>query len=438
MLLDLPTEILQEIESQLERIDHKRLRAVCKDLRLAMDPLFFSSLVLDLHQLRLESGREFQETLVAGQTGWSLYAKTLTIIPGKKPEWHQLADPRGPKSEDANGHLLSSALGSMKNVQAVIWKVDDTCPAWEQKAICDVLDALPLTDLKLEIRCSGDALSIRGLPRIHKLEIQTAYWKPPPLVQQVSKAVAQSRTLTSLRLAGSNDWSEVWNILGDNSRMQLTDISTQTLTPELLTYLASYSGIEKLTIKYPDTRREAEHLGDALFETVIRRNTGSLVELSCAADYESRWSFGTHNVDTISLLQKLTCLEMSVNASEVLGVESPMSIVVLLLRTAALLPALRRLAIFPANLKINRGGRCEDPRGQNLGMINLTIADAVKSFSSPVASSAIVLVPQLWKGYSQRLVAAAGGESVVWEYGEIPRSDADWWLKRRVIPNERG
>ncbi|KAJ7094881.1 hypothetical protein C8R44DRAFT_890302 [Mycena epipterygia] len=56
--------------------------------------------------------------------------------------------------------------------------------------------------------------------------------------------------------------------------------------------------------------------------------------------------FSTHNVDAVAQLHNVTSLEMSVNSADVLNIQASMTSVDLLVRTAALLPALRTLTIL--------------------------------------------------------------------------------------------
>ncbi|KAJ7146616.1 hypothetical protein C8R44DRAFT_562088, partial [Mycena epipterygia] len=100
-------------------------------------------------------------------------------------------------------------------------------------------------------------------------------------------------------------------------RIRLTDICTNRVTSDLLAYLASYSGLENLVLRGADngtrTPEEANCLADDFFRTVLPHHATTLVELSCPAHYECRWSFGTHNVDAILQLHRLRILKMSVD-----------------------------------------------------------------------------------------------------------------------------
>ncbi|KAJ7476747.1 hypothetical protein FB451DRAFT_1557507 [Mycena latifolia] len=373
MFLDLCVELLQEIANQLDRGDHKSLRAVCKDLSFAMEPLFFSSLV-KTHELRHR--RWFLQALATEKTGWTPYIKTLRIISGQlELDSEEVADMGLPLPEHAIQDLLISALWSIRNARTIIWRVGQDAPGWERNTICYFINTLhSLNDLQL-----GD------LPCLRKLEIRARNGRAEPLVQHVSEVVAQSRSLTSLHLPESSARSEVWKVLGNKTELRLKEISTPTVTPALITYLVSYSGIERLNLQSLDKGSE-DRLADNFANRVLPRHAESLVELSCISQYPSRWSFGMHNVDVISQLYKLTSLEMSVNLAEVTLANSATNTVHLLLRTAGLLPALCTLIICPA-------GRARSPGAyRRITRLNQGISTAVTNFRTHVDSSAIVHV----------------------------------------------
>ncbi|KAJ7500079.1 hypothetical protein FB451DRAFT_989874, partial [Mycena latifolia] len=95
----------------------------------------------------------------------------------------------------------------------------------------------------------------------------------------------------------------------------LTEVASDEVTQELLGYLASYSGAECLVLDRPNAgdRCASNRIADLFYNTALSATTSSLVELYCPAGFESRWSFGAHNVDVISRLHRLTRLTMSVN-----------------------------------------------------------------------------------------------------------------------------
>ncbi|KAJ6599878.1 hypothetical protein DFH09DRAFT_627114 [Mycena vulgaris] len=377
MLLDLSTELLQKIGSQLPLTDHGSLRRVCKDLDGPMQRFVFSDLVLQTSKLCSEDGVDLLEYLAAGRTGWSRHAETLRLTPGDA--WRITADGDAVKMQD----LLASALRSMAKIRVVIWKVRARGPSWVLNAMCEFMGTLTvLNELQLEIQ--GDRRGVFDLPLprlsgLSKLAIkEDGYGRrmnsAPPMAQKISHIIAQNH-LTSLHVECPVDWAEVWSMLRTkiSSQPDLIEITTRLVTPDFLAYLGLCGGLKKLTLQNPD----GDSLADTFFRTVLPNLAASLVELSCGAAYDGRWSFGTHNTHIISQMEKLTALEMSINAERVelvdirpgfaaIGqyliryeVEVEQSdidaVVTNFLHTAATLPALLSLAIVTAETNNNRG-----------------------------------------------------------------------------------
>jgi hypothetical protein len=201
------------------------------------------------------------------------------------------------------------------------WEAHKGVPIWLTNVIFDYLDTLPsLGDLQVQV--DGIALPLDWLSGLRSLKMTTPYWKKCQVVQQVSQIVTQSySSLTTLHVYGCDDWSELWSTMRHNTDLQirLKDISTNVINPDFLAYIASYSGIEKLTLMGPDggSLAKSDRLANMFFQTVLPRHAESLVELACSARYEGNWSFGTHNSGVIWTLSRLTSLEMSVNSEDV-------------------------------------------------------------------------------------------------------------------------
>ncbi|KAJ7491336.1 hypothetical protein B0H11DRAFT_1007056 [Mycena galericulata] len=420
ILLDLCVELLQEIGNELTMTaDRACLRAVCKALARVMNPLFFSSFFLRSMHLRSKKGIHMLRALATGQTGWSAYAKTLWIRPGVLKLRGLMRGPDDSEEEQLEGdeenfdlsdtgmqELLSSALRSMMKIRTVSIQIlhpDGSDPKWLLKPICDFLTTLPSLDI-LQIDVYADIeLSLPRLSGVSVLNIRTAVspWDNPN-VYGVLPIVLQSSTLTGLHLSGSRTWSEVWATLhtDTNLHIHLQDISVNTVTLDLLTYLASYSGLETLALERPDgdnTRREkCDNLADVFFNTVLPRHASSLIYLSCPATYECDWSIGTHNIDAISGLHRLQMLEISINSTDLCNT------VDLLLRTVAeLLPAVRDIAMFHAcDWELRNGGMLLASITRNLRyMAYDSIIAAVLNFnlrSSVPVCATTVLVGSTW------------------------------------------
>jgi hypothetical protein len=90
------------------------LRQICRSVGAAIEPLFFSSLVLLKDELHIDMGRGFLEALATGETGWSQYAQRLHIKSARN--WTGAGLHR---SETMMQKLLASALGSLSNIRTV-------------------------------------------------------------------------------------------------------------------------------------------------------------------------------------------------------------------------------------------------------------------------------------------------------------------------------
>ncbi|KAJ6447356.1 hypothetical protein C8R45DRAFT_1047839 [Mycena sanguinolenta] len=305
MLLDLSVELLEATErsrTQLSQSDHAILRTT--------------------HQNGLtEDGVQMLKALATGGTGWSVYARTVRMKRAK------VIVEEGACYDTPVDLLLASSLASLSNIQTVVWHLQDHIFwAWGRTVILDFLNALATVE-NLELNILGlikvPPLQVRSLRkftlinsgqgpssrrRLHGPIRTPSQWRPP-MHQDIS-----------LHLEGANHWSAIWRMLRSGPEgARSTEITTNVVTKELFDYLTSYSGLEKLTLVSPDGGNldESNRLADTFFETVLPHHAESLTELSCAAAYESRFSFGTHNVHVISLLHKLTKLEMSINAGAV-------------------------------------------------------------------------------------------------------------------------
>ncbi|KAJ6552880.1 hypothetical protein B0H19DRAFT_155344 [Mycena capillaripes] len=426
MLLDLYVELLQEIAGNLDTDDHRSFRAVCKDINFAMEPLFFSSIALNrphVH-LRFERFLWIFETLATGKTGWSRYARTLKIV---GEGWIEEEEKTSNLSDTAMRELFVSALASMKNIQTVSWVVHEGVAVWLRNAMCDYLDTLPFLEV-LQVEVDHTALPLGRMLGLRTLKITTPHHRQCHTVQQVSQSVEQSHKLTTLHVHGFNDWSELWVKL-TSSQTRLKEIYTNVVTTDLLDYLGSYSGLERLSFMRPDggSAAKADHLANIFFETVLPRHTDSLVDLACPAGYETRWSFGTHNADIISDLSRLTSLKMSVNHENVADVELTINAVDLLLRTAVQLPDLRSIHISSAEAERHRGvaSRTRAMMGYSENVYH-AITATVQQFCSYDTSSAILLVNRHY--YKLQATRVGGGtlykdptvqERVIFAYSQL-------------------
>ncbi|KAJ7150445.1 hypothetical protein C8R43DRAFT_1005876 [Mycena crocata] len=356
MFQNLCVELIQEIGSKVDRADLKRLRATCRGFSSALGPLYFSTFVLTSNRLHLQETVTTLRELVAGEVGWSHYAKTLVIRPGREP---RLDEPGCDLSIAEQRCVLAAALGCMERIRTVCWQMDDDHPLWALNVVCAFLNTLPLLeDLQLTWWPTDNIhhnLPLAQVTTLRKLTIKSRYRDPTLASDQVCALVYQNRGLTSLHLLGGEAawWFEVWTMLRDqpNLNIRLKDVCTDMLTADLLVYLSSYSGLERLQYRrtHSGTHEQADALADFLYTSVLPRHADSLV---CLRDLDSltttgtRWGLGQHNVETIARLQRLETLEMCVKAVDVLHVDLPHNAIHLLLQTATNLPRLQFLGVW--------------------------------------------------------------------------------------------
>ncbi|KAK7031942.1 hypothetical protein R3P38DRAFT_2926171 [Favolaschia claudopus] len=273
---------------------------------------------------------------------------------------------------------LGPALDALKLIETVIWHFDSDRSdesLWIPEAIHEFIASLPsqidfrletdepgfarnydcdfarITNLrKLSIKSSDDmtlanvcrALSHAvgrsdGLEFLH-LEARHSSGGVPPLhslddlFPGLTKSDIQLR-LTELRVfrcsikldAGTmphlkslrslwwfdGNW-EIWNALRG---VHLVDLHTDQVSDDMLEYVASYSGLKRLVIKYADGQDDddSNRLADKFYESALPRHADSLVALFCRGTWEGRWSFGPHNFEQLAMLRRLESLRMNVN-----------------------------------------------------------------------------------------------------------------------------
>ncbi|KAK7045057.1 hypothetical protein R3P38DRAFT_2882323 [Favolaschia claudopus] len=430
MLLDLSTELLEEIGNELTHKDHGNLRAACRGLNEAMQRLFFSLLTLKTNpNLGSLEGRELFEALAGRQTGWTTYAKTLCIDATGENQ----AGTSATSGEEIPAIVdelvlqsrLANALSSVPKLRTVVWKLHERESAkWETETICGFLNALAdLDTLELDVRSFADLSLLKVEPGVRALTAKVSWrsWRGRrgwnsvsadslPMYQEITRLAVENR-LTVLHLEGpGKEMSEVWTALRFKSQTQLKEITTNVVTPEFFAYLNSYTGVQKLTLVGPDggNREKSDRLASQFWD-VLPRHAATLSELTCPASYESRFSFASHNDHVISLLTQLTSLKMSVNAGKTKPLERrterkfitvgiPMEadqsdidpVVALLLQTAASLPHLKIVEIVSAETESNRGAWCGNGRRHHKGAVTRAIVRSISSFRSDIPSAAIV------------------------------------------------
>ncbi|KAF7373875.1 hypothetical protein MSAN_00599700 [Mycena sanguinolenta] len=262
---------------------------------------------------------------------------------------------------------LKAALMSSKKLNAIAWKVNTRDPQWTRDVISAFLNSFPgLRELRLEM-CEYGWVDlplgvIRGLRKL------TAATLSPCSLPYIAKNIAENRyTLTSLHL---------------------------------LLNLIRVGGA---------SQAESNQLADVFVQTVLPLHEDSLVELSCTANYESRWSFGRHWEDVISRLHRAEILSFSINAADISRNVAPENnAVTVLLTLTTRLVALSHLRIVAAGAERSRRNWLENPMPYNAA-VNRSIVATVRCFRTEISSRASLRVGQKW--YSLRPTPIAGDSS---------------------------
>ncbi|KAJ7669504.1 hypothetical protein DFH06DRAFT_1321579 [Mycena polygramma] len=225
-ILSLSVELVQEIACMIPS-DHKQLRVTCKNLSFAVAPLFFSSVLLDVQQSRLEVGLSHLEALAAGNTPWSQFARTLKIehlYPaflrvGTTPKY---TDDELQLANERLKQLIKPALESLKNVRTVIWNCDgDTDSTIE--TVVNFLSTHPvLEDLRLTAHKASAHFG--QLPGVRNLTLKMPPDSGRGIAQSLSQTICNSPDLESLHveLRDNTSFAELSHRLVSTRPLRLT------------------------------------------------------------------------------------------------------------------------------------------------------------------------------------------------------------------------
>ncbi|KAF8171017.1 hypothetical protein K438DRAFT_1773424 [Mycena galopus ATCC 62051] len=444
MLLDLSAELFYKITTQLSTSDQKNLRSACTALNVAIQPLVLSFLVVRLDESHLYD----LLTAISGTSGWSRWATTLSILaPGPTDDeimrriyGGAVEMPTGPPSTGRSlrapicktsfpgalaptKELFADALSALNNVRTVIWKVRSDEYEWTRRvAFAFILTHPFLRDLQIDM--GRFEIPLGDVGGLTKLKVATSLFKSPSetVVSGVAANIALNRsTLTGLHLVGHGAaWAEIWTFLASEKQPQLAEITTNTVTADLLAYLGSYSGVERLNLlcRTVQSVSESDTLADTFFGKVLPLHIDSLIELSCLSNYEGRWSFGAHSADLISRMHNIESLALNVNAANLYGVEPQHNTVVgksnltasndrsfvcaqiALLQLGTRLQSLCNLAIVAANAAYNRWNRCGNESMNHLAVTNQAIVTTALAFRTDIPSTAVLYAAKKWYSLS--------------------------------------
>ncbi|KAJ7921151.1 hypothetical protein B0H13DRAFT_1866977 [Mycena leptocephala] len=318
-------DVLAEIGTHISKTEQISLRAVCRDARQAIEPLFFAEapIVLDIRQPRLEESLLHLDALASGKTSWARFGRTLRICylsPGATGVGEELTDAEELRSANARtAHLLPLALQSMRNVHSVHWKIEATDDAVARDAVFAFLKTIEdLQELTIDDQTDTGAhyASLEVPATLRKLTIQivrvdmsrfydmksfpqnlTEYRNARSREQDhydaadgwTTRVVAKSARLEHLVPASRNTWQRIYIPLKSGA-VRLKALLGVTVTQELVEYLASYSGLEEITATFD---RYTEDLAHPFF-----------------TNHDGDWALGPYTLSIITQLPNLQSLEL--------------------------------------------------------------------------------------------------------------------------------
>ncbi|KAF7296267.1 F-box domain-containing protein [Mycena chlorophos] len=355
MLVDFPDDVLLEIATWLSQSDLSALRLVSVQLCLATSPVFYREFTFRTHHDRLAEVLAALAMDSEQGAGWARFGFARTLRIQSLPLFATAAS--------VPQELVLRGLSKLRNVRDISWTIRER-------------DSLPLID-SLCAAIASHPHSEGAFPLLESLDvnIESGIHLPPPLrlrlgsrlANAVARMLPQLPRLRVLHLVGGTRWGAVWTALrlglqvlatvdggpgtettGNITGIHLKELVTNDPTDDLITYLASYSGLEVLRLPSVDGE---EHLADVLFAEVLPRHAGTLLEFECTAAYEGRWSLDAERVQALKGLCNLRELAVSLNGEDVLSEEisaGERDIIALLLATSVSLPSLRTLRIKPS------------------------------------------------------------------------------------------
>ncbi|KAJ7113651.1 hypothetical protein C8R44DRAFT_984773 [Mycena epipterygia] len=350
MILTLPIELLQEIAAQAPWAP-SLLRAVCKLLNDAVAPVFFAATPVVLDSRACQPGFDGQasylEVLARETSDRTRYARTLEIRDFEaRHAHHELVSRFLPPALEAMRDTLRTVVRSCR------WCDLSGAPSAFRDILIDFLDSLTVLDNFQLHNGDGRAVdvSLTRLSGLRTLKVTPPRSPTAPLVRHISRVLIRSRQLSTLHLHGGAVCAPIYNTLR-KEQIWVTDLTvTGGVGDPLLAYLESYTGLQRLTLGYPDA--ESSHTPadaartDRFFRSVLVQHAASLRLLRCASSAAGRWSFGAHNAEAIVKLQALEELEMSVNSADVRD-DAPSNAIELFIDVAAKLPVLRTVSLVP-------------------------------------------------------------------------------------------
>ncbi|KAF7311889.1 F-box domain-containing protein [Mycena indigotica] len=438
-----PAEILTEIGSHLDPSSQRTARLTSRALNAALEPLVLRLFPLNVHLLSKSGALELMADIVAGRSNWPRYAKTLQVLRRWDPK--QGMAPEDGDVVKAQQAMLPQVLEKMSGIRSVYWCIRDRDFVWMHTAVQGALMSFPvLENLDVQImKPEMLAVNIAAIRNLKTLTV-TAYASHPeesPIEKQVAKVVSQSRRLVSLHLM---HWDHdcVWTSLPAD--IPLTTLHTDSVTPGLLRYLASHSGMTDVDLYvHANSAAAANALAATFFASVLPRHAPTLVSLAFRSSYESNWSIGPQSIDVFRDLHlpRLTHLNVIVNKADLVGAAAEHNAVAMALNLIPRLPALKMLQIGYSSSEGTRRARCGNPRLMHGRAMRDAISTAVGEFRAATDAGFAGVELRAWGSpsgvYDLGLVSSsldAAGTGPAWGFVARPLTPEQEAIAKQVAP----
>ncbi|KAF7311891.1 F-box domain-containing protein [Mycena indigotica] len=430
-----PAEILTEIGSHLDPSSQRTARLTSRALNAALEPLVLRLFPLNVHLLSKSGALELMADIVAGRSNWPRYAKTLQVLRRWDPKQGM-----APEDEDvvkAKAAMLAQVLERMSGMRSIYWCIRDRDFVWMHTAVQGALMSFPMLEnldvqiMKPEILAVNIA-AIRNLKTLTVTAYPTLYSEEVTSIEkQAAMVVAQSPGLVSLHLM-HRDYDCVWTSLPAD--IPLTTLHTDSVTPGLLRYLASHSGMTDVDLYvHANSAAAANALAATFFAAVLPRHAPTLVSLAFRSSYESHWSIGPQSIDVFRDLHlpRLTHLNVTVNKADLVDAAAEHNAVAMALNLIPRLPALKMLQIGYSSSEGTRRARCGNPRLMHGRTMRDAISTAVADFRTETDA-----------GFAGVELRAWGSPSGVYELAPVPSaSDGEagpaWGFVARPLTPEQ-
>ncbi|KAF7311866.1 hypothetical protein MIND_00197400 [Mycena indigotica] len=357
---DLPLEILEKITAvpTLSTAEQRCARETCRLLKSALDPEFYGVFPLNCAIMASRDALQILQSLQPSREMWNKYARVLHIRWSRKSseKFPCVVDPQAindsEPDKDKKVELTTEFLHTMDRIDGVHWDVSFCIPIWLHRAVQETFaPRLPaITSLTLDMRETNPRflplfdLSHFGVENVRILRYKGIGGYPPKDSQigtqlaHVVKSANSNLSVLDIHRLHANDSNLVWKALiglfenQEESLMpelKLEELRTDTITFELIRFLAMYRGIGIKCLHlqedgYNCVLGRTDSLLDLFNRHILPRHATILQRLSFGSVYESRWSFGNHWARRLPRLihkgglLKLTELAVSLNEKGVI------------------------------------------------------------------------------------------------------------------------